>query len=61
MKEVKVGIVGCGGIANGKHLPGHQKVKGVSIIAACDIDEARGKRLLQKSTTFRMFSVIMRN
>ena len=43
MREVKVGIVGCGGIAGGKHLPGHKGVEGVSIIAACDIDETRAK------------------
>ena len=60
MTEVKVGIVGCGGIAGGKHLPGHKGVKGVSIIAACDIDEAVRKRS-PNSTTFRTSSAITRN
>ncbi len=27
MKKIKVGIVGCGGIAGGKHLPGHNSVR----------------------------------
>jgi predicted dehydrogenase len=49
MKEIKVGIVGCGGIAGGKHLPGHNSVKNVSIIAACDIDEARAKTFAKKT------------
>ncbi len=48
MKEIKVGIVGCGGIAGGKHLPGHHQVKDVSIIAACDIDGARAKAFAEK-------------
>ena len=37
----KVGIIGAGGIGAGKHLPGHRRVEGVSIIAVCDIDESR--------------------
>lgn len=48
MKEIKVGIVGAGGIAGGKHLPGHLKVEGVSVIAVCDIDEARAKNFAKK-------------
>ncbi len=34
---VRVGIIGCGGIANGKHLPGLSKVDNVEIVAFCDI------------------------
>ncbi|MBD4595383.1 aspartate dehydrogenase, partial [Xanthomonas citri pv. citri] len=26
---IKVGIIGCGGIANGKHMPSLQKVENV--------------------------------
>ena len=48
MKKIKVGIVGCGGIAGGKHLPGHNSVKDVSIIAACDIDKARATSFAKK-------------
>jgi len=56
MKEVKVGIVGCGGIAGGKHLPGHKGVKGVSIIAACDIDETRAKAFAKEHDIPHVFS-----
>jgi len=56
VKEVKVGIVGCGGIAGGKHLPGHQGVKGVSIVAACDIDEARAKAFAKQHDIPHVFS-----
>ena len=60
MKDVNVGIVGCGGIAGGKHIPGHQRVKGVSIIAACDIDAARAKAFAE-NMAFRTFSPITSN
>ena len=41
MRKVKVGIVGCGGIANQKHLPAIQKNGNYEIIAFCDIDKAK--------------------
>ena len=34
---VKVGIVGCGGIANGKHMPALKKIQEVQMVAFCDI------------------------
>jgi predicted dehydrogenase len=34
---VKVGIIGCGGIANGKHLPSLSKLGTVELVAFCDI------------------------
>ncbi len=37
MRKVKVGIIGCGGIATGKHMPGLKKVEGVEMVAFCDI------------------------
>ena len=36
-KKLKVGIIGCGGIANGKHMPALSKVEGVEMVAFCDI------------------------
>ena len=41
MKKLKVGIVGCGGIANGKHLPSMQEHGGFEIVAFCDLIEER--------------------
>lgn len=38
MMTIKVGIIGCGGIANGKHMPSLQKVENVEMIAFCDVD-----------------------
>ena len=34
---VNVGIIGCGGIANGKHMPSLKTVPNVRMVAFCDI------------------------
>ena len=36
-KKHKIGIVGCGGIANGKHLPNLRHLPNVEVTAFCDI------------------------
>jgi predicted dehydrogenase len=56
MQKIKVGIIGTGGIAGGKHLPGHQKVEGVSIIAACDIDGQRAKSFAEQHDIKHVFT-----
>lgn len=38
---MKVGIIGCGGIANGKHLPAIKAVGNIEIVAVCDLIEER--------------------
>ena len=37
MANLKIGFIGCGGIANGKHLPGMAQQPGVDLVAFCDI------------------------
>lgn len=37
-RKVRVGIIGCGGIAGGKHLPSLSTVNEVEIVAFCDIE-----------------------
>ena len=47
MKEtVRVGFIGCGGIANGKHFPGmaFEKKNGVKMVAFCDLVEERAQQ-----------------
>ena len=39
--ELKVGMIGCGGIAGGKHLPALAKLSPVKMVAFCDIIEER--------------------
>lgn len=46
--NVRVGIIGCGGIATGKHLPGLAKVKDADIVAFCDIIEERAVECAEK-------------
>lgn len=36
-KKVRIGIIGCGGIANGKHMPSLSKLKDIEMVAFCDI------------------------
>ncbi|WP_040206055.1 Gfo/Idh/MocA family protein [Neobacillus jeddahensis] len=40
-KKLRVGIIGCGGIAKGKHLPSLAKLSQVEMVAFCDIEEER--------------------
>ncbi|XEC93286.1 Gfo/Idh/MocA family protein [Paenibacillus tarimensis] len=37
----RIGIIGCGGIANGKHMPSLSKLPNVTMNAFCDIIEER--------------------
>jgi len=41
MEKVRIGIIGCGGIANGKHMPSLSKLPNVEMVAFCDIIEQR--------------------
>ena len=36
MRDIKVGIIGCGGIANGKHMPALKKLSNVKMVAFCE-------------------------
>jgi len=47
-KTVKVGIIGCGGIANGKHMPNLKKIKEVEMVAFCDIVEEKAVEAAKK-------------
>ena len=40
-KKVRIGIIGCGGIANGKHMPALKKLPNVEMVAFCDIIEEK--------------------
>ncbi|MCL2013880.1 MAG: Gfo/Idh/MocA family oxidoreductase [Oscillospiraceae bacterium] len=43
-KKLKVGIVGCGGIANAKHMPSISKIDEAEIVAFCDIIPERAQK-----------------
>lgn len=48
---LKIGIVGCGGIANGKHLPALHDLKEVELVAFCDLIEERAEKAAKEFGT----------
>ncbi|MFN4227046.1 MAG: Gfo/Idh/MocA family protein [Candidatus Ratteibacteria bacterium] len=45
--EVKIGFIGCGGIANA-HMNALSKIEGVKFVGMCDVDENRAKAASEK-------------
>lgn len=43
-RDVLIGIVGCGGIANGKHMPSLKKLPNAKMVAFCDIVKERAEK-----------------
>lgn len=43
-EKLKIGIVGVGGIANGKHMPSLAKLDNVEMVAFCDLIEERARK-----------------
>ena len=50
-RTVKVGIIGCGGIANAKHMPSLHKLQNVELVAFCDIIPERAEAAKAKYGT----------
>jgi predicted dehydrogenase len=48
MRKVKIGIIGCGGIANGKHMPALSHLDNVEMVAFCDLVEERAQDAADK-------------
>lgn len=51
MAKLKVGIIGCGGIANGKHLPAIKKNGNFEILAFCDLIKERAEKAKEEYGT----------
>ena len=49
--KVRVGIIGCGGIANGKHMPALAELDNVEMVAFCDIVLERAEKAAKKYGT----------
>ena len=47
-EKLKVAVVGCGGIANGKHLPALHRLATVDLVAFCDIEEDKARTAAAK-------------
>ena len=50
-KKLKVGIIGCGGIANGKHMPSLAKIAEIEMVAFCDIEIEKAEAAAKKYGT----------
>lgn len=57
---VRVGIIGCGGIAQGAHIPGYKNIKNAEVVALCDIlpekmeqAEKKLKKQMSKYTDYK--------
>ncbi|MFC4777369.1 Gfo/Idh/MocA family protein [Paenibacillus sp. GCM10023252] len=47
-RTYRIGIIGCGGIANGKHMPSLKKLQNVELVAFCDIIEDKATEASEK-------------
>ncbi len=50
-RTVRIGIIGCGGIANGKHMPALKQLPNVELVAFCDIIVERAEAAKAKYGT----------
>ncbi|HBQ64169.1 MAG TPA: oxidoreductase [Clostridiales bacterium] len=49
--ELRSAIIGCGGIANGKHMPAQAKIPQVKMVAFCDIVKERADKAAKEYGT----------
>lgn len=50
-KIIKAGVVGCGGIANGKHLPAIKRNGKIELVAFCDLIKERAEKAKEEYGT----------
>lgn len=50
-RKVKVAIIGCGGIATGKHLPSLQRLEQAQLVAFCDIYREQAEKVASQYGT----------
>ena len=50
-KMLKAGIIGCGGIANGKHMPSIKQIAEIEMVAFCDIIIERAEKAAKEYGT----------
>lgn len=48
MKTLKIGVIGCGSIAQHRHLPEYAFNENVELVAVCDINEERAIEIAEK-------------
>lgn len=50
-EKLKIGIIGCGGIANAKHMPALSKLSNVEMLAFCDIIKEKAEEAAKQYGT----------
>ncbi|MFQ8703276.1 MAG: Gfo/Idh/MocA family oxidoreductase, partial [Eisenbergiella sp.] len=50
-RKLRAGIVGCGGIANGKHLPAIKRNGNFELVAFCDLIPERAEKAKEEYGT----------
>ena len=48
MEKLRIAIVGCGGIANGKHMPSLKRVETCEMVAFCDLEIEKAQKDLDE-------------
>ena len=51
MEKLRIGIIGCGGIANGKHMPSLKELNDVEMVAFCDLILERAEQAAKEYGT----------
>ena len=57
MARLKIGIIGCGGIANGKHVPALKAIDRADIVAFCDLIPERAEKAAKQKLFPRVMKV----
>ena len=48
VKKMKLGVIGCGGMATNIHVPSIMEIENCKIVAVCDLYEEKAKALASK-------------
>jgi predicted dehydrogenase len=56
MEKIRIGIIGCGGIARRSHMPALKAQPGVEIVAVCDVDEHCVKAMAEENDIVNVFT-----
>jgi len=54
--KLKVGIVGCGGVTQGAHIPGYKRLDNVVLQAVCDRNEKLARETAAKNRISKVYS-----
>ncbi|HET6871366.1 MAG TPA: Gfo/Idh/MocA family oxidoreductase [Sporolactobacillaceae bacterium] len=66
VRKVRLGIIGCGGIAYGKHLPSLSKLDNVELVAFCDIEVEKAEKAskefgVQEAEIFKDYKELLKD